>query len=108
MEDDMELETAPLIFPWTDEAFLSAWQLWKDYKKEQFGFIYKPKGEQAALKNLSEIASGYEGAVRIIHRSMGNGWKGLFAPTGKEQKADYQVKASAWANDVLKRHGLEL
>lgn len=105
-KDSGNSETAPLVFPWTDEGFLSTWQLWKDYKKEQFKFDYKPRGEQSALKNLSELASDWETAVRIIHRSMGNGWKGLFALGEKEQKADYQKKAGEWASDILKKHGV--
>ncbi len=71
-------EKRDLVFPFTDEDFLKTWQLWKDYKQEQFNFKYKPIGEQAALKKLGELAAHKLGAVEIIHQSINNGWKGFF------------------------------
>lgn len=65
--------------PWTDQVFVDAWNLWKNYKKEQFSFSYKPIGEQSALLNLSELSGGnMEMALAILKQSRDNGWKGLF------------------------------
>lgn len=68
-----------IVLPWQSDEFTSTWQHWKKFKQEQFKFKYTPRGEQAALKELAELSEGVEGvAVAIIHRSMGNGWKGFF------------------------------
>jgi hypothetical protein len=89
-------EPPPLVYPFTNEVFLNRWESWKKYKKEQFKFSYKQSGEQAALKNLSEISRGnMEVALAIIQQSMAHGWKGLFElktgnqPTTLAQVADY-------------------
>lgn len=68
-----------IIYPFQTENFRQAWELWRAYKKEQFKFTYKPIGEQASLKALSED-SGHdeEIAIKMIHMAMANGWKGLF------------------------------
>ena len=65
-----------LKFP---ETFRVAWDYWKNYKKEQFRFTYKPIGEQEALKGLFEMAGGNEETAKnIIKQSIRNGWRGLF------------------------------
>jgi len=62
------------------ESFLTAWQMWKDYKVQEFGFQYKGcLSEQAALMKLNTLSNSKEElAVEIIKQSMENGWKGLF------------------------------
>lgn len=62
------------------QVFLdTAWKEWKDFKKEQFYFTYKPRGEQAAIDDLFEISGGNEGYARkIIKHAIAKGWKGLF------------------------------
>lgn len=62
------------------EAFLDMWDLWKQYKNEQFKFKYKGCiSEQAALMQLATISGNDEGvACEIIKQSMANGWRGLF------------------------------
>lgn len=90
-------ETSPLVYPFTNEEFLHAWEIWRDYKKEQFNFTYKPIGEQAALKSLSVLAGGESTkAVAIIHQSLENGWKGLFdlkVPQGKDMTQQQKSEA---------------
>lgn len=62
--------------PWEDSRFIQAWSLWTKYKKEQFQFIYKPIGEQGALKDLVDLSGGdMEVAIAIIHQSINKGWK---------------------------------
>lgn len=68
-----------IINPFSD-AFLDTWQVWKDYKWEEFKFKYKGCiSEQTALMKLSELSGGKEDvAVEIIKQSISSGWKGLF------------------------------
>jgi len=92
-------ETAPLVYPFTDEVFLNRWESWKKYKSEQFKFKYKHSGEQAALKNLATLCRGnLEVALAIIQQSMANGWKGLF-----ELKTGNQPSTPAEAADYAQR-----
>ncbi len=68
-----------IIYPFDSKEFIKAWDLWKEFKKEQFKFTYKPIGEQSALKDISEISQLNEDtAIKIINQSMVKGWKGLF------------------------------
>ena len=62
------------------EHFLETWDLWKQYKKEQFNFRYKGVlSEQSALYNLYTISLENERtAINIINQSMAAGWRGLF------------------------------
>jgi len=99
----------PLTFPFTDELFLNRWEAWKEYKKEQFRFTYRHKGEQAALKSIGELSGGsVKKAVAIIEQSMANGWRGLFelkqSFKGNEQ---YEQMMAKWSDDVLKKHGVK-
>ena len=66
--------------PWTEPEFTEAWKLWRDFKKQQFSFSYKPIGEQGALKDLADLSGGnMQTAIAIIHQSIKKGWQGLFA-----------------------------
>ena len=69
-----------LIFPFTSDKFMEAWDLWKNYKKETFGFVYKGVfSEQMTLKKLTELSNGEEErAIRIIEQSIMQQWQGLF------------------------------
>jgi uncharacterized protein YdaU (DUF1376 family) len=76
-EDKTETE---IVYPFDSETFKTQWGLWKQYKKAEFKFQFKsPITEQASLMALSEKANGNEEtAIKIIHQSMENGWKGIF------------------------------
>jgi len=82
-----------LIFPFPD-SFKDSWLLWKDYKKEEFGFRYKTvQSEQAALNSLVKMSGGKESdAVKIVHQSMANGWKGFFNLKDKSNGSDISAK----------------
>ncbi len=73
-------EEKQIKMPFHSENFLSTWQNWKEYKNKEFKFKYKsPQSEQAALISLSRVSNGIEAdAIKIIMRSMENGWKGFF------------------------------
>lgn len=68
-----------LIFPFDSSEFKNHWDIWKGYKKGEHRFTYKTLvSEQAALKKLSEISTNETNAIKIIHQSIENGWKGFF------------------------------
>ena len=61
------------------ELNLKSWNLWKEFKKEQFKTNFKPIGEKAAIVKLLKISGGcLETQSSIINQSIENGWKGLF------------------------------
>lgn len=62
------------------EKFLEKWNMWKDFKKSQFDFVYKTEiSEQAALDDLIKISGNNEdAAAEIIMQSVSKGWKGFF------------------------------
>jgi hypothetical protein len=86
-------ESTKVVFPFHSEKFDFIWNVWKDYKKKQFRFIYKtPISEQAALKKLNELSNGNENkAIEIIEQSIANGWSGIFElkNNGKNEKSNY-------------------
>lgn len=73
-------KTKIIVLPFETEKFAEYWSMWKDYKKTQFKFTFKtPQSEQAALKDLINLANGDENeSINIIEQSMAKGWKGLF------------------------------
>jgi hypothetical protein len=65
--------------PFSD-SFLHYWDIWKQFKKDQFRFTYKSViSEQAAVMDLVNLSGGKEEtAVEIIKQSIAKGWKGFF------------------------------
>lgn len=57
------------------------WEIWINYKKNQFKFTYKtPASEQIAINQLIKLSENDNlTAKKIIEQSIANGWKGLFA-----------------------------
>ena len=85
---------------------MQAWELWKQYKKEQFRFTFKSKlTEQAALKALSEVANCDTKAIAVIHQSIANGWRGLFPLKSepKQNAAQYFFEQAQSGVDPFKR-----
>lgn len=74
-------EKEVLVFPWDTAVFKTQWKHWKVYKSKEHGFKYKTlQSEQAALFELQKLSHDNEKrAIEIIHKSMANGWQGLFA-----------------------------
>ena len=81
---------------------LEAWNLWKEFRKEQFRTTYKPLGEAAAISKLLRISNNNkENQAKIIQQSIENGWKGLF-----ELKTEKQTKVQKILSNYHK--GLEM
>tara|TARA_R110000772_G_scaffold13593_1_gene40137 strand:+ start:180 stop:830 length:651 start_codon:yes stop_codon:yes gene_type:complete len=82
-------KTKGVIIPFDTDEFINAWDMWKQYKKDEHKFNYKSIiSEQAALKSLTEKANGNEAkAILMILQSIENGWKGFFKinSNGKEK-----------------------
>ena len=77
--EKIERKKKVIVFPFDDEGFLSHWEIWKTYKKEEHKFSFRsPTSEQAALKKLSNLATTPQQAIAIINQSIENGWKGFF------------------------------
>ena len=84
------------------ELNLKAWNLWKEFRKEQFRTTYKPLGEAAAISKLLRISNNNkENQAQIIQQSIENGWKGLF-----ELKTEKQTKVQKILTNYQK--GLEM
>jgi uncharacterized protein YdaU (DUF1376 family) len=78
--DQIEVFDPEIVHPWETETFRVQWQHWKIYKKKEFGFKFKSlQSEQAALTELANKSNSDEKtAIKIMHQSMSNGWKGFF------------------------------
>lgn len=110
IEDEIENKDLSdnLIFPFDSENFKKQWQVWRDYKKEQFKFIYKPIGEQAALKEIGRLSKNNEQtAIAIIHQSINNGWKGFFELKNNNNGTKQGLSSSEIAMDYAKRKAAE-
>lgn len=77
---EIEKDKKTIVFPFETDNFKLFWNEWKEYKKKEFGFKYKSyQSEQAALINLNNLSSNNEEvAIKIILKSIENGWKGFF------------------------------
>ena len=69
-----------IVYPWDSELFKKTWDIWKQYKKEQFNFKYANKyTEQAQLKKLTNLAQNEEHkAIELIEYAIAEGWKGFY------------------------------
>jgi len=92
--------------PFSTDFFLTSWQLWKDFKKEQFKFEYKTIGEQIALQELFHLSDqNEEKADAIIRQSISNGWKGLFELKIKKHEHRKPLDADKCKDAILRKVG---
>ena len=84
-----------LIFPFDSIEFKETWKMWKEYKKDEHKFNYKSIiSEQAALKSLSDDSNCDEQtAIKIIMKSIENGWKGFFKIQNNGKQKGYNKQA---------------
>jgi len=61
-------------------GFVEVWNLWRQYKQNEFGFKYKSDiSEKTALNSIYQMSNGNPlTAAKIIEQSIKNGWSGLF------------------------------
>lgn len=74
-----------IIMPWDSETFRAAWDLWKAYKAEKRS-IYKPIGEQSALRKLANEFQTEAAAIAAIEYSMGQNYQGIFPPRNSDYR----------------------
>jgi hypothetical protein len=68
-----------VMMPFESDEFALAWEEWIDFKKKIRNNYQTVKGQQQALNDLAKDSKGSEEiAIKIINRSINNGWKGLF------------------------------
>jgi hypothetical protein len=79
-EKVQEKEKRGVVYPFDSSLFFSQWEEFKEYKKDEHNFSYKSeKSEQAALKKLGRLSNQTEEtAIKILHETIANGWKGFF------------------------------
>lgn len=97
--------------PWQTDRFIEKWNIWKAYKKKEFGFRYKSEhSEQMALIDLSKKSNGNEDlACMIIDKAIAKTWKGFYNLTkedlqdGTGQSNSENGKARTVSTDYMER-----
>lgn len=102
-ENDKDKEEKGVIFPFDSDKFKKCWSIWVKYKKQQHRFTYKGDvSEQAALKKLNTLSGHNEEiAIKIIHESIQNGWKGFFELKNTSNGKENQVGNSGVTPEFL-------
>jgi len=100
INEDVDINKS-VVFPFETNKFKEQWEVWKNYKNEEFKFKYKSNSsEQAALAELNNLSNGQqETAIKIIHQSMAKGWKGFFElknDNNGTSKNTYMGKKGDW------------
>jgi hypothetical protein len=73
-----------VVLPFSEPEFLEAWEAWKTYKREQFGWVYKSKqAEQLTLVKLKNDTKDANRARQAIGEAMANGWKSIQPPKAR-------------------------
>ena len=75
----IEERNISLVYPFTSEEFLQAWERWKEYKRETHKFRYSSVyTEQAALHDIAKDFKTEKDAIAAIIHAMGRKWKGIY------------------------------
>lgn len=68
-----------VIFPFTDDAFIKAWEYWKEYLAEQHHVTLKSRAEQKQLERLSQLSKGdHAEAIKILEYAESTLYKNFF------------------------------
>lgn len=63
----------------TSTEFITAWEIWKQHKKEKTAYPYTPTAEQKALSALFKICHGIEQlAIESIDYSIEKNWSAIY------------------------------
>jgi hypothetical protein len=77
--------------PFSSDEFRKVWTEWEQHRRE----IKKPLTPTSTRHQLKDLVStGEAEAIAAIHRSIGNGWTGIFPAASKNKPDHRQVKAS--------------
>lgn len=77
-------------------AFLSAWALWEQHRKELGKQAYKPTGLAQCLTRLS--GWGSERAVAAIEHSIANSYAGIYEPSSSNSKSSHGKRNAGTLN----------
>jgi len=78
-ENNKQEPPSELVYPFVTDDFKKIWQVWNNYRKQRNIFYKNLISEQAALKQLAQLAGGSQAtAIAIVEQSLANQWQGLF------------------------------
>lgn len=81
-----------IIYPFESENFKTAWSNWNLYRKEKKCSYKGVVSEQSALKGLSKFNEEF--AIRLIEKSMSNGWQGLIFEKTEQEYEQFRKSKS--------------
>ena len=98
-----------LDYPFSSDRFFKAWEIYKQFRKDEHNFKYKAKtSEQAALTKLGRLSEGNEQkAIDIIRQTIENGWKGLFELDSSKKSVNYQSSSDKEAELMKQLNGIK-
>lgn len=93
------LKREEVIFPFEEQEFLDAWNMWLEERRERRLRKFTPRGEQAALHDLAKMSNqNHETAIAIIKQSIAKGWQGLHPLKGATGIKLDPTSTLKWAN----------
>lgn len=93
------LKREEVIFPFEEQEFLDAWNMWLEERRERRLRKFTPRGEQAALHDLAKMSNqNHETAIAIIKQSIAKGWQGLHPLKGARGIKLDPTATLKWAN----------
>lgn len=77
--------------PFSSNEFREAWRDWEQHRRE----IKKPLTPTSTRKQLEDLSKMSEAeSIAAMHRSIANGWQGIFAASSKTKPDHRQAKAA--------------
>lgn len=77
--------------PFSSDEFREAWSEWEQHRRE----LKKPLTPTSIRKQLEDLAKMSEPeCIAAMHRSIANGWQGIFAASSKTKPDHRQAKAA--------------
>lgn len=84
--DNGRVAPVELTLPWSDSAFVSAWNNWIAYMDEQFGMKLSSRTLEQRLAVLKQMSGGDQAkAIEIINHAIANTYKSFYKPQQEEQ-----------------------
>ena len=81
-------DRSEIIYPFDSKKFKSVWANWNLYRKEKKCSYKGLISEQSALKGLSNFDEEF--AIKLIEKSMSNGWQGLIFEKTQQEYEQYR------------------
>lgn len=96
-------ESIELIYPFESDAFRTAWDEWKEYKKKELKQSYKTTISEGKVLNQLKRESGDSEsvAIQMIEQAIVRGWKGIYQ-IKNENKNGTETRTSS-QNDAVEQ-----